>query len=557
MIDNATRKSLNRLYTEALDDLHFYSPKWAPLVEGLGLPVYSNENSTAWVKYDNKDKQILFCINPEFMADLDSDTLAAVMLHEAHHVFRDDLEDMTDRTTYPNAGDLVKAQECTINDSIEKTHKMALPEFVMRGETLAGVDMSTMSVLEAYEIFNSDKEEEKSEENEEGEDSNESSNGSDSSAGSGQNSNNNDSNETDDTESDETSDDSDSGNENPDKNESEENPDDAPSNGGDDEEESDEDSNDNGSGSEDEDSDESDETDDTESDDSDDGGDKEESKGYEASNGACGGIVMDEDDMQGFADSVGDILQGVADAQGITVADVLDKINNTASSGYSPTGAAPDIEDALTAAEAKWRELLIEINPKVKSSGGRPKRKTKNNWTTYNRALGSVYPKVVLPKIEAEKAKIKEDDGDEAPTFVVALDLSGSIDRGLVKTLKAWIEQIPEDLIRPFPITWSDGVKPYTAENRFTLVGAGGTNIHAVSDYVAKIERQTGSKPYVLVITDGEFNSNFDRTPAKEWIWMGLDQYCVQTLKSGGGGWYNTGKVAKADDKVYNMKDFM
>jgi predicted metal-dependent peptidase len=187
-----------------------------------------------------------------------------------------------------------------------------------------------------------------------------------------------------------------------------------------------------------------------------------------------------------------------------------------------------------------WNQLLAKINPKVLEAG--KKTKVKYDWTTQNRRMISVYPRAIIPKVKTKDPK-NSDKGDSLPVLVIALDLSGSIPRTLVKMLQGLLEDIPEKLIKAYPCTWGSYLEPYVPGGPLM---SGGTDIDAVSRYVQQIKEETNTNPYVLVITDGEFHAGFAR-PGKDWYFMAIDDRTYN-----GECKYH----AKDEDHLYHVKDF-
>lgn len=259
---------------------------------------------------------------------------------------------------------------------------------------------------------------------------------------------------------------------------------------------------------------------------------------------ACGGVIVSDECADSFADAIEDLIGDAAKNQKEDVDEFKDKLTDSRDSGggFSPNGVTGTQYLDSTAEKLNWKHLLGKINPKVLEAGRR-RRKVRNNWTTPNRRLRSVYPKVILPVSERVKPK-KDDKGDTLPVFIVALDLSGSIPRHLVNTLKSMIEDIPSDMIRAFPCTWSSQLVPFDPE-----VGAacrtGGTEIRLVSDYARKVKKETGTDPYVLVITDGEFWERFEQV-GNDWFFMAVQDRDVFRCKQ----W------AKTPEHVYKLSDF-
>ena len=272
-------------------------------------------------------------------------------------------------------------------------------------------------------------------------------------------------------------------------------------------------------------------------DDEDDEDDKDNSQKEKS---GCGGIQVDEDDILDVEDYLKDVIGKAAADQSKTYDEMMDEINNTKRGEYSPTGSMIDGQKNVTSTRMNWNRLLAKINPKVLESG--KKTKIKYDWTKQNRKLISVYPKAIVPKVKTKDPKAN-DKGEGLPVLVIALDLSGSISRDLVAMLQGLLNDIPEKLITAYPCTWGTYLHPYVPGGP---LGSGGTNIMGVVSYVQKIQEETKTNPYVLVITDGQFPLDFPR-PGKDWYFMAVDDIsyrreCVDH--------------AKDRDHLYHVKDF-
>ena len=284
---------------------------------------------------------------------------------------------------------------------------------------------------------------------------------------------------------------------------------------------------------------------DNDDDDDDDEGDGDSGDGNsqdenQQKKGGCGGIQVDDEDMFDVEDYLKDVVAKAAKDQNKTYDEMMDEINNTKSGGYSPTGGKIGGPKIPSPTRMNWNQLLAKINPKVLEAG--KKTKVKYDWTTQNRRLISVYPKAIVPKVKTKDPK-NSDKGDSLPVLVIALDLSGSIPRSLVKMLQGLLEDIPEKLIKAYPCTWGTYLYPYVPGGP---LGDGGTDIDNVVNYVKKIQEETKTNPYVLVITDGEFHIGYER-PGKDWYFMAVDNNSYN-------GWCKD--HAKDENHLYHVKDF-
>ncbi|CAM6003635.1 unnamed protein product [Sphagnum balticum] len=267
----------------------------------------------------------------------------------------------------------------------------------------------------------------------------------------------------------------------------------------------------------------------------------------------CGGTHGDGDseqqqNAQDLQDAFDNLLQDAADKEGKSKEELMNDALNDHSGGFSLNGPGGETDGNLSRERLNWKHLLAKINPKIMSSGS-PKRRTQNNWMKPNRRMISIYPNAILPTVEPVTSS-DDGDGDTIPTFVIALDLSGSIPDHLITTLQGLLEDIPEDLIKAYPCTWSSTLVPFDPKTRKVCVRSG-TRLSLVCDYVKKIQAETKTDPYVMVITDGQVGSKSywqenGKNPGNTWYWMAIDNSSMGDCRN----------AADSPDLVYNVKDF-
>ncbi len=463
--------SFERSFKDGLLELLYLDPNLGAIARGLGMPVVDNSVSTASLKWDKREKRIIFAVNEEFVENADEEMIASVILHETEHLMFDHvLERIED--VFPDKKILHMAQECINNDIIETIYQLPLPDDAITGQELLHKDCTSMSTKQVYDLIVSQMP--------------------------------------------------------PQEGEGEGDPNGPKSQKGQ--------KGQGGKGN-------GDNSDDDESEDQDGGGGEGESEDQDKkqqSKGGCGGIQIDDEDVFDVEDYLKDLVEKTAKDQGMTADEFMDEINNTTNGGYSPTGGKVGEHSAPSPTRMNWNQLLAKINPKVLEAG--KKTKVQYDWTKQNRRMISVYPKAIIPKVKTKDPK-SSDKGDSIPVLVIALDLSGSIPRTLVKMLQGLLEDIPEKLIKAYPATWGSYLVPYVPGGE---LGNGGTNIDEVSHYVKRIQEETKTNPYVLVITDGEFNVGFER-PGKDWYFMAIDDRSYRG---------DCKLHAKDEDHLYHVKDF-
>jgi hypothetical protein len=492
-------------YTRGFEILSISAEVFARLSQSIGQPMPNKDIPTACVSFNPTTKAIHFEMNPDYIAGLSDEEVGAVISHETYHVLLNHLSDLPNRKKYPDLKSLIRAQECIINDGIFGNVGLQLPKGVLSGPELYQHDFSMFSTKEGYDFIIGDEEPQK-DKNSESED---------------------DSDEADDTQDEESQDGSSK----------------------DDSDTADESENSKGSGS-------------SEGDPEDDDSEGDPSDGH-----MCGGIRVREEDLQDFKDAVSkainSAMSGVDPSEvPSNVSDTIEQISheegmNINSSGWS-IGSVDNSTDFLSQPNAnldlKWADLLARINPKIKSAG-RPKQR--ESWHAPRRKMIGSYPEIILPTYRCKDDP--ENKGDSVPMFILALDMSYSIPEYLIKKLASLADSIPSDIIKPHPITWSSDILFFDTDTR-RIVKRSGTNIDKVYEYADKIEKETKTKPYVLVITDGDCQfgghdmtlpGRMDRKRVEErWFWMATEPQKIHLIRR------NFGSYTR-DENIYSIADFM
>lgn len=545
-------------YTRGFEILSISAEVFARLSQSIGQPMPNKDIPTACVSFDPVQKVIRFEMNPDYISKLSDEEVGAVISHETYHVLLNHFSDLPDRKKYPNLKALIHAQECIINDGLFGNVGLDLPKGVLSGPEMYQKDFSLFSTKEGYDFIVGDQP--PAEESSQGENSEQ---GSGDSKSDSSNSGSSSSSDDEDTSDEKNS----SGGSSPDddsdaQDESEK---DESSKGDSDSEESKDDSQGESSDSDDSESDDSEGADD--SSDGDAEGDPEDSEGDSPTDHMCGGVNVSEEDLQAFKDAVSDAINsamsGVSpDEVPSNVTDTIEAIAHEEgmsinSSGWS-VGPVDKSTEFLTQSHSgldlKWEDLLARINPKIKSTG-RPRQK--ESWHAPRRKMIGSYPEVILPTYRRKEDP--ENKGDSVPMVILALDMSYSIPDYLIKKLASLADSIPSDIIKPHPVTWSNSVLFFDTSTR-RIVKRSGTNIDNVYDYADKIEKDTKTKPYVLVITDGDCSfgghdyslpSRMDRKRvAERWFWMATEPKYVGMIRKNFGSY-------SPDKNIYSIADFM
>ena len=498
-------------YSRGMEMLVLSSPAFAELVRTLGYPVPRENIPTAQVVlHMGDDSRIEFQINPNFIAGLDDSGIAAVIAHEAFHVFLHHLSELPDRENFPMLKALTYAQECIINDTLPGTIGYATGEGTFKGPELFNQDFSNFTSKEGHDFIVDFWQEEQEKENDQSEGDQ-----SEGDQGEGDQS---------DTQNDSASDENSDG-----------------------DQEQSESSTDGSTGGQ------------SEPEDADEKSEEEKAETHGGDDHSCGGmkIVGDatsEEILEAIAEAIEKGLENVDPAE--LPRDMQDILEDLADAGHieqpnfgmGNVKDSFDVIDSMSKISLNWKRLLTDINPAV-NSAGRPK--AKDSWHAPRRRMVGSYPEIILPT--RKDLPRSAGRGDSVPTFVIALDMSPSIPTTLLPVLAGLAKSIPHDLIRAYPITWSSTHREFDPENPQVIVDRSGTNPATIMEYVQKIEKETKTKPYVLVITDGEYAipQNWNRAEVmKRWYWMASAERFMRQLKASTGAW-------TPENHIFSMDDFV
>lgn len=511
-------------YARGMDVLLAASPSFATIIRKLGVPSANENIPTAQVSLDINDRKILFEINPDYISSMADDSVAAVIAHEAYHVLLDHFDDLANRKDFPVQDAIVQALECIINDSLPGNVGVSTGPETFHGMEQFNQDFSYFSSQEGYDFIMSQRDaQDSSDEDSEGEpdssdspaDAGEGSGGAGRSSGGAGSSGSGEKN-------DEASDDKDS------------------ESASGDSDDSDEDASGDGAAS---------------------GDSSEDSNNESEGASACGGITVVGDDVtsKDIKDLISKAINEAISQVGVddVPADVVEaiealseddemSINGIGWSIGAPRNAFSNLKQ-LGDANLKWVDLLAKINPKVKNSG---KAKVKDSWHAPRARMSHMYPDILLPNTKRKEEP--RGKGDSVPTFILALDMSGSIPTHLLKDLANLATSIPEKLIKAFPITWSDSYRVFDPERPNQIVSRGGTNLNSIWRYAETIAAKTGKDPYVLVITDGQFGipgNMTEKVLREKWYWMGIQPRDMSKLKQHG--------TKVPHDRIFNLADYL
>lgn len=507
-------------YIRGLDALHDYAPYFYRIMRFIGVPSENYNIDTAQVSYDPHSKSVLFEINPDLIENMEDENIGFVIAHEAYHVLLRHLSEIVDTVEFPNRDTLINAQEAIINDTVKNILGLDEPDIgIIFGEKF-GADFSGFSTREAYDWIDNSSDEDNSSDDK----------------GDSDSADNGDPSENSDGDSEQDS----SGNS---------------------------DSNSDSSGSGDSDSAEDvDDSADSSSSAASAGEGDSDSENSEDSH-ACGGVKIPEgyedEFMKVVSDSLKDYIKDSADKNEDVGDELLNAIENfgeevgediTGGYGISNNTGTMFIGDTGDNMNLDWKYLISEFNPKIMAAGGQ-KNKTRDNWTSPNRRMMSVYPRVILPK--RERINNSDENGSDVPTFILALDMSGSIPTRLIAGLANLADTIPSGFVNVMPVTWSDTVQEFDTVDR-QIVRRGGTNINNVWAYSQEVKKKIGKEPYVFVITDGQckfndywsrsnWNSKNDKVVQDNWYWGAIDKSSVSAIKRYMNDQVDTNKVYEVD----------
>ena len=530
-------------YSRGMEMLRLANRAFGGFVSSLGYPIANESIPTAQVQVNFGEERIEFHINPHFIHELRDSEIAAVLAHEGFHIALNHLTEIGDRVEYPEHSVLVDAQECIINDGLPGNIGFHTMAGTFKGLERHDQDFSLFSSREGYDFIMSQRQQDQQEDKDEQEQK--------SSGGSGEGDGSGNSEKSD-------KDPEGTGPGEEEKDGDDKKDDEQDSTGSGDEEDSEQD----GSAAGDDDS------------DGDQNGDQDgdASQGGEAGSagsaagdgsGSCHGIVIvGDEDGNVDLDKLKEIIKNtVTKAMGsidttqlpTDVQDALEELADeigTPQPGYSlgqPKDGFQTI-DRFSSMNVNWVQLLAEINPKLRDRG-RPKHK--DAWHAPRRRMLHSYPNVILPtskRMDSPRGK-----GDSIPTFIIALDMSGSIPERLLTNLAAFAASVPPELIRAFPITWSDSFKIFDPERPREIVRRGGTTIQTVMNYANQVEKESKVRPYVLVITDGDYNIPYGWDKAEimdKWYWMGIQAHDRSRIQRSTGAWTKP-------ERIFNLGDFV
>lgn len=569
-------------YNRGMDSLFMASPTFATVALSLGIPV-ANEDSPhrAFVSYDTVDKKINFNLKPSYIETLSDDEIGAVIAHEVYHVLLGHLLELGDEQ-YAYKQILATAHECIINDGLFANIGLELPEDVITGDQFDH-DFSYESTKSGYDflinLMNKDNQESEAGEKSENDksDSNEDTSDKQGNSKNDETSENdsNDTNSNDGSEEDEAENGSGSSDDN------EEGETDGDASGGT-SDETDKEASEDSSGSD-------DETDDgdlengengtdeknsnTDSEDGKDSGSSGsaneegdgEANGMDTGASVCGGIQISDADINDMIKAIKDAFYQSKNDANVDNDELQDIIDTAAEELDIPTlaGTSEGAKVKLnhdSGLAMNWEDLLFRINPAVKDHG--TARET-YNWHRPPRRMGSFYPDVIMPSWK--KKDVMDTSGDELPTFLIFVDVSGSIPRWIADKAVEMAISVPKDKIkaRVFSFDFSVHEIDITKSSHSIIMG-GGTNFSRVMDKVLEIEKENKKTPYVLVITDyGDtfsFNHNQEfRRIGNKWFWMEVPSTATSwPSKSTINSWRNQIQRAtkQKDENFYMLTDF-
>lgn len=541
--------SFEQDYREAMEELYLSAGSFGTIAASLGTPRANESIPTAQVSWNQQDKLTVFEINPRFFHDLTPRERGAIIAHETYHVLLGHLQEASD-PYYRNTQTRIYAQECIINDGLPSSTGLPLPlgsdeARPCLGPEMFGADFSYFTTRQGYDyIMGRNKEEESKDD---------ASPSATPSSGDGKSQGE----QSDSSQEQDPSENEPAGNEQQDSPESD---------GSNTPENSLEDTDEDGAEDSESGTDEplKDEANQGDTETAPGGGEGEESHsdtsepseaGKMTPGTLCGGVEMNGGDPQEIKQSISNSMKhALSQMSKEEIQELSDEITDmlvNAGIGGSIIGTN-DAGSLIVAKEStlnvNWRKILERVNPKVKDYG---KRKRGDDWTRPNPRYVSIYPKVVLPRALPSKPQSKG-KGDSLPTIIVALDLSYSIPRELVKDLLALVQDTPEDLVRAIPVTWSDYPKEYDQEKR-EIVKAGGTDVTNLYHWCINRGKELGiTNPHVFVITDGEtsFYGKVDREYIRsKWHWCLINPRDESSLR-------RNFKQYLTEKNVHHLSDF-
>lgn len=173
-----------------------------------------------------------------------------------------------------------------------------------------------------------------------------------------------------------------------------------------------------------------------------------------------------------------------------------------------------------------FMKLLADINPDILRKRGHAPAKYRTSWAAPRRSTHHLYPKIIIPRLEAKGEPARRGEGKNKPLIVLALDQSSSIPTSLQKRLIALARSVPEDLIEVECCTFSTQAVPFDIHSEHNDIARGGTNFNCVERFARQAaKRHNLDYPKaVVVITDGEAEFNYERPTQDQldnnWTWL-------------------------------------
>lgn len=504
-------------YQEAIDWLDENFPFFLTLVLNLGDPVVDESVPTACVRNKvNPTEGELdweFAISPIYFEDFSPGAFAGVISHETLHIALSHLSEVTQTELYPHAESLTLAHEAIINDRlVNEGFEMPEGEGIY-GPKLVGEDLSELSTLDAYHVvfdklFKDLPQTEGSAGESEKNDDSEASGSrfpASSSGGSG----------------------------GPSQGDSE-SPSSSPSGGSESDAKSEQDSGDQGgengaqNGS----------------------GEVSDNALDALSHSSCGGVQLTEEVAEKLREAIRESASNASDDDKQEVSDtLLEELGVEEDSGmFSKGSGAGSVAGKVSVeniAEEKgikfaWAKLLADVNPDILKKKGRAPARYRSSWSAPRRNLTHLYPEIFVPsRVRKGEPDKKGTDGDKKPLMVLALDLSGSIDRTYVERMIQLARTIPDDLIEVECCTFSTEAIPFDPNSLKNKLASGGTSFGCVEEFALKAAKKHGvTYPKAIVcITDGEAtfgNYYYDTRPkfsptqeqfSNNWNWLMIESH--------------------------------
>ena len=160
-------------FDEAIDMMYEHNFNLATEITKLGYPRLTKNCPTACVSWDNKNRQIVFEFNEDFIKTLSDEEFMFICAHETMHILNSHVfmiarevkklkaipKDVNKNNKNETIGEFLQkfnvAADCVVNDSIVHLYNVPkmLEETAIYGKNTVGIDCEGLSVWDVYRLL--------------------------------------------------------------------------------------------------------------------------------------------------------------------------------------------------------------------------------------------------------------------------------------------------------------------------------------------------------------------------------------------------------------------